>query len=231
MKRARFVIFLFAGLLVMFISRCTIETDSLTAIKDSEGNTYRTVKIGKQRWMAENLRATTYTDGTAIPLTEVASGWAALKTPGYCWYDNYPELYRSTYGAIYNFYALDTETNGNKSLCPEGWHIPSVEEWEILFEFVGGIDVAGEKLKIKGEYRWFAEDNSDPYRFSAYASGYRTGTGEFKGELLSTIWWTSTSEEPTMATQISLSQFNDAAEISPPNMARRMGAYVRCIKD
>ena len=101
--------------------------------------------IGTQTWMAENLRSTTLNDGTDIPFVPDVTAWAALTTPGYCWFQS-DSL---GYGALYNWYTVNTG-----KLCPEGWHVPADEEWTILTDFLGGKSVAGGKLKEAGTYHW-----------------------------------------------------------------------------
>lgn len=100
---------------------------------DVDGNVYKTVTIATQRWMAENLKTTKLNDGTSIPNVTDGKAWKNLTTPGYCWYDNDPKYYGNTYGALYNFYAVET----NK-LCPTGWHVPTDAEWDILIDHLGG---------------------------------------------------------------------------------------------
>jgi hypothetical protein len=84
---------------------------------------YKTVKIGTQAWMAENLIATTFNDGSAIPLVSGSPEWFALISPGYCWYGNDLLSYKDSYGALYNGYAVQTG-----KLCPSGWHVPTIDE-------------------------------------------------------------------------------------------------------
>ena len=111
------------------------------SIYDSEGNKYRTVQIGTQTWMAENLRSTKLNDGTDIPFVPDVTLWSSLTTPGYCWFNNDSV----GYGALYNWYTANTG-----KLCPEGWHVPGDEEWTILTDYLGGKSVAGGKLKEAG---------------------------------------------------------------------------------
>jgi hypothetical protein len=92
------------------------QTDSLT---DIDGNVYKTLKIGAQTWMKENLRTTKFNDGHVIPLVEAGSVWIKLKQPAYCWYNN-DTIHKNLYGTLYNWYAIETG-----KLCPLGWHIPS----------------------------------------------------------------------------------------------------------
>src|SRR5690554_3004300 len=88
-------------------------------VNDADGNVYKTVIIGNREWMAENLRTTKFNDGTEIPNVTSRSAWTNLSTPGYCWYENDREKYAQPYGAMYNWYAVETG-----KLCPEGWKVP-----------------------------------------------------------------------------------------------------------
>src|SRR5674476_633708 len=129
------------AILLMFASSFT-EGDSSNTVTDIEGNVYHTVKIGTQTWMVENLKTTKYKDGTAIPLVTDNKVWINLPTPAYCWYDNDATTYKNTYGALYNWYAVNTG-----KLAPTGWHIPTDAEWTTLQNYVGGELVAGDKMK------------------------------------------------------------------------------------
>jgi hypothetical protein len=103
------------------------------SVKDIDDNSYVTKKIGNQVWMAENLKTTKYNDGSAIPLVTDNTGWVNLTTDAYCWYSNDPGTYGNTYGALYNWYAINTG-----KLCPEGWHLPGEDEWTTLSTYLGG---------------------------------------------------------------------------------------------
>ncbi|MEI7830048.1 MAG: fibrobacter succinogenes major paralogous domain-containing protein [Prolixibacteraceae bacterium] len=128
-----------------------IFNSSLTygSISDVEGNTYKTIEIGTQKWIAENLRTSKYKDGTAIPLVTDNTLWDNLTTPAYCWHNNDAVTYKSTYGAIYNWYTVNTG-----KLCPTGWHAPSYGEWATLRDYLGGLPVAGGKIKESGTAHW-----------------------------------------------------------------------------
>lgn len=122
-------------------------TTSATAddtVSDIDGNFYRTVRVGSQLWMAENLRTTRLNDGQPIPNVTSFSDWPGLLTPGYSWYDNDPAN-APRHGALYNWYAV-----GTGRLAPTGWHVPSADEWEVLIQYLGGDSVAGGRLKEGG---------------------------------------------------------------------------------
>ncbi len=205
-----------------------IETGSIT---DIDGNTYKTVKIGDQWWMAENLKTTKYTDGTAIELIEDDALWSASVEPCYSYFNNDPVAYGSVYGVLYNFY---TVIGGN--LCPTGWRVPSDADWFALENFVDpSIDdpeedgfrgtEAGKHLKSKTGWG----DGSDSFGFNALAGGYRQYEGFFTELNTRTYFWTSTVASTNWSWFRSLK--NDSKQISRSKYVKRMGCYVRCVKD
>jgi uncharacterized protein (TIGR02145 family) len=111
-------------------------------VTDNDGNTYQTIKIGNQVWMAENLKVTHYRNGNAIPNVTVKSTWLSLTTGAYCNYNNDGSDV-ATCGRLYNYYAV----NDGRKLAPTGWHIPSDTDWQTLVDYLGGATVAGGKMK------------------------------------------------------------------------------------
>lgn len=156
----KFFKILIASFAIVFCS-CTKDDDysdiSYGTMTDQEGNVYKTITIGTQTWMAENLRTTTYNDGTVIPNVTDNDEWADLSTPAYCWYDNDSATYAQTYGALYNWYTVATD-----SLCPTGWHVPTDAEWTILTDTLGGLTIAGGLLKETGTTHWTAPTPVQP---------------------------------------------------------------------
>lgn len=137
-----------------------------TFIADADGNTYKIIKIGDQVWTAENLRTTRYNDGTEIPLVTDYTAWTNLTTPAYAWTNN-DIGNKSVYGALYNWFAVKT-----CKLCPSGWHVPTDAEWTILENHLGGISVAGGKMKETGTEHWFAP-NTDATNESGFTAHSR----------------------------------------------------------
>ena len=140
------------------------------SVSDVDGNTYKTIQIGTQVWMAENLKTTKYNDGTAIPLfTDDMSWWLGLFTPGYGWYGYDSTAFKDLYGGLYNYTAA---TNGN--LCPTGWHVSTDDEWTILTTFLGGEDIAGGKLKETDTIHWVSPNKggNNESGFTALPGGY-----------------------------------------------------------
>jgi uncharacterized protein (TIGR02145 family) len=102
-------------------------TQRTSVVNDIEGNIYHTVEIGDQWWMAENLKTTKFNNGTDIPLVTDNEDWLSTTTPAYGWFDNDQVTYGNTYGALYNWYTINTG-----DLCPAGWHVPTNSEWNEL---------------------------------------------------------------------------------------------------
>jgi uncharacterized protein (TIGR02145 family) len=192
------------------------------SIYDSEGNKYRTIQIGTQTWMAENLRSTKLNNGTDIPFIPDSYAWVLLSTPGYCWYNSDSV----GYGALYNWY---TAASGN--LCPEGWHVPSDDEWTVLTDFLGGKDHAGGKLKEAGTTHWMSPnaDATNESGFSALPGGYRFYSGGYNDITRYGFWWTSTEWSSTGAWYRDV--YYGYTSVDRSNSSKQSAANVRCIKD
>jgi uncharacterized protein (TIGR02145 family) len=176
--------------------------------------------------MAENLRASRYNDSTPIPNVKDGGKWAALTTPALCWYKNSEAAFKPIYGAMYNWYTVNT-----RKLCPSGWHVPSSEEWTALSAVLGGEEVAGGKLKEKGEAYWSIpnEGATNEYRFTALPGGLRYSDGEFRDFGFGGYWWTSSELSEDRAYFLFL--FYQDAKLFRFDNSKKNGFYVRCIKD
>lgn len=148
-------------------------------VTDVDGYHYKAVKIGGQVWMAENLKATQFNDGTLIINITVDDLWAAATSPAYCWENNDIST-KGTYGAIYNWYVTDQISNGGKNVCPKNWHVPSLSEYSTLIDFLGGSTIAGGKLKEIGTVHWSSPNTgaTNESGFTALPVGER-GSGFF----------------------------------------------------
>ena len=191
-------------------------------ISDIDGNTYKTIEIGTQIWMAENLATTRFNDGTEISLATSNTSWFLATEAAYSWYNNVT----ISYGALYNWYAVNTG-----KLCPSGWHVSSDEDWTTLAAFLGGSAASGAKLKEAGTIHWQAPnsgaDNSSG--FTALPGGYRYYNGAYNALTRYGYWWTSTESSSANAYGRDLYYgYNDLDRISSD---KRSGASVRCIKD
>ena len=207
-------------------------------VQDADGNSYHTVLIGTQCWMKENLATTKYNDGTEIPNVSDPGEWTTLTTAGYCWYTNDAASNKSTFGALYNWYAADNNpatkmaSNGGKNICPNGWHIPSQAEWMTLFSSVGSVGTAGGKLKQAGVANWSppntGADNS--FGFTALPGGYRTTTnGAFYQITTNGFWYSSTAIDAN--TVFYYGMVYNLNSINTFQNYNKFGLSLRCLKN
>lgn len=212
-------------------------------VKDVDGDFYKTVIIGDQEWMSENLKITKYNDGTEIPLVTDHSKWAsnqedALENPMMCYFAN-SLINKEKYGALYNFYVIDKTTNANKNVCPTGWHVPSDIEWEELMQFISNDQSVGSKNDnvwkeiasyLKSENTWEeGENNSNVYGFSGNPSGTRYYIGYFNGIKSDVYWWSATYSGAANAWLRNLNFKNNNVKRS--NLKREYGFSIRCVRD
>jgi len=200
-------------------------------IKDIDGNTYQTVIIGSQQWMAENLKVTKYNDGKAIKNIEADEEWRYTDTAGWCYYDN-KESNNAKHGKLYNWNVVNKEMNGNRNVCPVGWHVPSESDWGILGQKLGGVFNAGGKLKVKDTADWKSPSNgSNSSLFSAYPSGIRYYSGSFEGQGNVSLWWSSDEDIYNKMYAPALSIYYINNQFSVYNEFKYSGVSIRCIKD
>jgi len=220
-------------LLIFLMPFCKNENEY---IKDIDGNVYKTVVIGKYKWMAENLRTTTFNNGTEIPLVKGNSNWSGLSSAGYCWYDD-NKSNANIYGALYNWYAV---TTGN--LCPRGWRVPSDEEWKYLEGYVDSLYKIGDQIwnksglrgydagtRLKAASGWKLSGNgTDNFGFSALPAGERLNSFNNSGGSCG-FWWSCTEVSSSDAWYRCMIYGFDyiSRDIHP----KKMGFSVRCIKD
>jgi uncharacterized protein (TIGR02145 family) len=205
-------------------------------LTDVDGNIYKTVQIGTQVWMAENLKTTKYSDNTTISPVTDNTAWAALITPGYCWYNNDAATNKVTYGALYNWYTVDPASNGGKNVCPTGWHVPSDPEWTTLTSFLGGESAAGDKLKEIGTTHWKSPNTgTNETGFTALPGGSRDYDGIFGGInnlfILQNYcgWWSSSEYSTTGAWSRSM-YYNDKNLYVAFDL-KKDGFSIRCLKN
>lgn len=193
--------------------------------KDLDGNTYKTIKIGNQTWMAENLKTTKFNDGAAIPLVKDNAAWLGLNAPAYCWYDN-DSTNKNTYGALYNGYAVNTG-----KLCPTGWHVSSDAEWSELITYLGGENIAGGKLKEKGTRHWSSTNPgaTNESGFTALPGGSRYSNGFYFTMKNLGYWWTSIEGKTLNGWYRSI--YNRNSVVSRNYYDLTNGFSVRCVKD
>ncbi len=193
----------------------------------ADGDDLETVIIGTQEWTVKNLDVSRYRNGDIIPEVKDPKKWRELETGAWCYYNNDPENGK-IYGKLYNWYAV----NDPRGLAPNGFHIPSGNEWSTLITFLGGEDVAGGKMKSTGTSLWLSPNaNSTNYKgFSGLPGGYRYLIGDFFfgiGKLGN--WWSSSLNDTSNAGYLFLSDNNDNAKKF--NCNKKVGYSVRCLRD
>ena len=207
---------------------------SYGTMTDQDGNVYKTVTIGKQTWMAENLRTTKYNDGTAIPNIIDNNEWSNTTTGAYCNYNNYDNTSTNslvtiaTLGRLYNWYAVNTG-----KLAPKGWHVPSNAEWTQLVDYLGGSEIAGGKLKEIDKTHWSFTNTgaTNETGFTALPGGDRIYDGMFSSILVSGYWWSATESNPNAARAWCRELFDDHSSIGSDDQSEEVGYSVRCVKN
>lgn len=197
-----------------------------SAIRDIDGNSYTSVKIGTQTWMVENLKTTRYNDGTPITKVNELYLWPISSVGAYYGYGNDKTMIE-TYGLLYNWNAVHTG-----KLAPKGWHIPSNAEWDLLIQYAGGQITAGNKLKEPGHAHWLFPscETTNESGFTALPGG---GINQLEGTIgigKAGYWWSSTAEFPNSDPWfLYLNPVNNNAYRYMVN--GKTGNSVRCIKD
>ena len=207
------------------------------SVTDIEGNIYKTVRIGTQVWMAENLKVTKFRNGEDIPFVTITQDWADLLLPqrlAYCNSNNNTGTVAAL-GRLYNWHAV----NDSRGLAPAGWHLPSLDEWLILMNNLGGKPVAGGKMKDTNSLYW-PYQNLDASNSSGFTGRY-TQRREYNGVFRIpnptfenyTYWWSSTAIELTGPTpKASYAFLNSKGAPAYTNAdSPNLGLAVRCVKD
>lgn len=221
-------------------------------ISDIDGNIYETVTIGDQVWMKENLKTTRYADGSNIdyPGADTAA-WRTNTTGAYAWHNN-DEGNKNTYGALYNWYAV----NNSQGLCPVGWRVSTSEDWTKMSNYLReehdlsndetDPNALGNKLKscrmlnspLGGECatvvhpRWnYHEINvgTNDFEFSALPGGDRIPTGEYSSQGSFGFWWNSTEIDANTANRRYINF--DQSRLYGNSFPKNYGLSVRCVKN
>jgi uncharacterized protein (TIGR02145 family) len=201
------------------------------SVSDIDGNIYKTIQIDTQTWMAENLKTTRFNDGSN------------MTAGAYHWYNNDPVSFKDTYGALYNWYAVNTG-----KLCPTGWHVPSDEEWKQLemalgmsrasadtsyadFDVYGmgfrGTDQGTQMKATSGWSPWEGRDGNgtNTSGFSALPAGDTGWDGIYECAGVSTSYWCF--GEPPIARTLG----SEESKVSRAVYYKYIGFSVRCLKD
>lgn len=203
----------------------TFRTDPAT-VQDFDGNIYTVIRIGTQLWMKENLKTTSFNNGTSIAIVSNSSSWAGLSDPGMCWYSN-NENNKDVYGGLYNWYAVDA---GN--LCPVGWHVPTDDDYLTLERYDNSVEsTVGGKLKETGTIHWTSPNTgaTNEWDFTALPGGMRTSSGIFEYIHDNGHWWTSSEYSGSESYARRLQ--HDSARAYRTFTNNKTGKSVRCIKN
>jgi uncharacterized protein (TIGR02145 family) len=220
----------FIALWSIIIFSCNLDTSKRT-LKDIDGEIYRTVKIGKQTWMAENLRVTSFNDGEPILMIRDGKEWYDSSVPSFCWYNNDSASYSVPYGALYNYHAI----NSGK-LCPSGWRVPTRQDFQVLISVLDSKSnfvrheastSAGGMLKATEPTNW-SEPNiaaSNKSGFSALPGGCRSWAGDFS-MLERTGYFGSSTDNTALAVRSA-----SGSAFLRRGISSYVGVSVRCIKE
>jgi uncharacterized protein (TIGR02145 family) len=192
------------------------------AVTDYDGNVYKTIKIGSQTWMAENLKSTHYSDGTPVQSFAYNDDTANVRT--------YGRLYRWA-AAMKDGASSNSNPSKVQGASPAGWHIPSETEWQVLINNLGGEAVAGGKLKEAGTLHWASPNAgaTNESRFTALPSGWFDFTGEFRriGE-----WsFLTTATRPGSYSVYTRVLKSDLASVNRGDLHPDDAIPIRCVKD
>ena len=204
-------------------------SDFPNTITDIDGNEYHTVKINTQVWLVENLISTKFRNGDLIQNITNESEWSKTDKGAYCWYRNNPEEF-SDYGILYNLNAV----TDNRGIAPNGWHIPSLTEYRVLIASLGGVQIAGAKLKEPGTLHWESPNNTDYNlsNFNALPGGYRNYNGGFDFVTQTGTWWSLTpSPVGTTRGAWCINLGNKVTWVGMQCYLAPTGAYIRCLRD
>ncbi len=198
----------------------------INTVTDYDGNVYHYVTIGTQVWMVENLKVTHYRNGDSIPNVPDDTQWSALTTGAYSDYENTASN-SSVYGRLYNWFVVSDSRN----ICPAGWHIPSVTEFNTLISYLGGTSAAGGKLKETGTAHWLSPNTAatNETGFTALPGGTRNNSGSFSNAYNHGYWWTGTEMDPTNAWSYNINY--NHPDIYNTYDLKPTGFSIRCIKD
>ena len=200
---------------------------SYGSVTDQDGNVYKTIVIGTQEWMAENLKVGRYQNGDAIPVVEQSS-WAGLTSGASCWFNSDSASYDCPYGRLYNWYAVTDSRN----VCPSGWHVPTDQEWTVLTDQLGGEAIAGSKMKPPGTDYWLPNPvATNESGFSALGGEYIDFIGQWGPNVnlqINGLYWSATLEGGGAWARRVMGAYEN---IQRENHVVNHGFSVRCIRE
>lgn len=189
--------------------------------------TYPSIVLGNgQEWMSENLRTALYANGDSIPNVTDNLQWQNLTSGSWSHYNN-DSLYENLYGKIYNWYSVIDPRN----VCPTGWHVPTDAEWTVLTDYLGGISVAGGKMKATGTQYWQPPNvnATNESGFLGQPAGSRLDVGTFYLLLSHGGFWSNTENDASSALVRIL--YYNYGDILVDINAKKNGLSIRCLKN
>ena len=208
------------------------ENESIETPFAKENYTYKSVIIGTQEWMAEDLKNNSFCNDEPIHEVKETAQWIALSKAGWSYVENDKEK-NGTLGKLYNWYAVSDERN----ICPCGWHVPSWDDLMELKVFLGGEDKAGGMMKTTGTIQsgdglWYEPNTgaTNSTGFSGFPNGARYSDGAFAFAAYGSVWWTANGNylDPNPSTY---QLIHTSEKLLFGNTGKKNGFAVRCIKD
>lgn len=198
-------------------------------VYDNDSNGYDTVQIGTQIWLKQNLITSRYNNGNTIPNLNNTGDWFNTTTGARCYYDNDSIKYSKTFGALYNWYSVNTSI-----LCPVGWYVPTDAEWTTLANYLGGENIAGAKLKSTS--LWYNTYSSTNQTYETYETGFSAFSGGHRENYYTSFygigeqgnWWSTTEYDSNNAWYRNMNSYS--THVSKDNLNKNLGYSVRCIK-
>jgi uncharacterized protein (TIGR02145 family) len=224
LKKFSNIIFILSGFLLFNVFNARAQ--------ERPNKEFKTVIIGEQEWMAENLNVCTFKNGDRIARARTRTEWQQAhfdKKPAWCFYAG-DSLNGETYGRLYNWYAV----NDPRGLAPVGWHVPSDSEWTTLVKYLGGPEAAGEKLKNSSGWK----ENGygiNSTQFSALPGGACANDGYLGSLGYLGVWWSATADTSYYYDPDAYAWYRylffSKDEIIRYSHSKGNGFSVRCIKD
>lgn len=215
-------LFAFESLLLICSTSDAQQYGTLKDLRD--GKVYKTVKIGSQVWMAENLNVSKFRNGDLIPEAKTFEQYQISienGTPMWCYYD-FDSTNAKTYGKLYNYYAIKDK----RGLAPMGWKIPSKREWETLISILGGAKSAEKKLKSNNSWLYSGNNSSG---FSALPGGILNDSNSFSGMGVAGFWWSTSVTKDGIDAAYTLTLYDNDPPSTDP-IVMWLFLSVRCLK-
>lgn len=215
--------------ITLFVLALVLMSITFCGISVKNQDSYKTIKIGNQVWMTENINVSTYRNGDPIPEIKTVEEWIKYGNEGkgcWCYYNN-DTANGSKYGKLYNWYAV----NDSRNIAPTGFHVATKAEWITMIIYLGGELVAGGKLKEAGTNHWNSPNTgaTNESGFTSLPGGLRSQDGTFKGIGNVCYWWCSNEHSANLAYCCDLG-FKYSYGLNGV-YEKMVGFSVRCIKD